>query len=82
MNIAIIGPGEQGLAFYLSPEDEKIKDALYKVNGFNALVSDRINLNRTLKDIRHPEYVILFHNFDNTFVMASFISVVARRKII
>lgn len=80
MNIAIIGPGEQGLAFYLSPEDEKIKDALYKVNGFNALVSDRINLNRTLKDIRHPEYVILVHNFDNT-IMASFISIVARRKI-
>ncbi|XP_046647991.1 putative polypeptide N-acetylgalactosaminyltransferase 10 [Daphnia pulicaria] len=49
------GPGEQGLAFYLSPEDEKIKDSLYKVNGFNALVSDRINLNRTLKDIRHPD---------------------------
>jgi hypothetical protein len=55
--VLILGPGEQGLAFYLSPEDEKIKDSLYKVNGFNALVSDRINLNRTLKDIRHPEYV-------------------------
>ncbi len=50
-----LGPGEQGLAYYLSPEDDKIKDSLYKVNGFNALVSDRINLNRTLKDIRHPE---------------------------
>ena len=49
------GAGEQGTAYYLSPEDEKIKDSLYKVNGFNALVSDRISLNRTLKDIRHPE---------------------------
>lgn len=49
------GPGEQGAAVSLSPQDEKIKDALYKVNGFNALVSDRMNLNRTLKDIRHPE---------------------------
>ena len=50
------GPGDQGAPHYLSPEDEKIKDSLYKVNGFNALVSDRIALNRTLKDIRHPEY--------------------------
>ena len=52
-----LGPGEHGVAFYLSPEDEKIKDKLYKVNGFNALVSDRISVNRTVKDIRHQEWV-------------------------
>lgn len=51
----LLGPGEQGQAYQLTPEDEKLKDALYKTNGFNALVSDRIPLNRTLKDIRHPE---------------------------
>ncbi|XP_023222451.1 putative polypeptide N-acetylgalactosaminyltransferase 10 [Centruroides sculpturatus] len=47
------GPGEHGAAFYLPPGKEKLKDELYKVNGFNALVSDYIALNRSLSDIRH-----------------------------
>ncbi|KAK7503791.1 hypothetical protein BaRGS_00004914 [Batillaria attramentaria] len=49
------GPGEQGSAYILSPEEEKQKDALYKVNGFNAYASDKISLQRALKDIRHPD---------------------------
>lgn len=48
------GPGEQGAAFVLPPGLEKAKEDLYKENGFNALVSDFISLNRTLPDIRHP----------------------------
>ncbi|XP_071044470.1 putative polypeptide N-acetylgalactosaminyltransferase 10 isoform X2 [Parasteatoda tepidariorum] len=48
------GPGEQGLPFYLPSGFEKFKHELYKENGFNALVSDFISLNRTLPDIRHP----------------------------
>ncbi|GBN20163.1 hypothetical protein AVEN_137821-1, partial [Araneus ventricosus] len=47
------GPGEKGSAFYLPPGLEKTKEELYKENGFNALVSDFISLNRTLPDIRH-----------------------------
>lgn len=39
----------------LSADEEKQKDALYKVNGFNAFASDKISLDRNLKDIRHPE---------------------------
>ena len=49
------GPGEQGAAVILSAEEEKKKDDLYKVNGFNAYASDKISLDRALKDIRHPE---------------------------
>ncbi|XP_046394332.1 N-acetylgalactosaminyltransferase 6-like [Ischnura elegans] len=47
------GPGEQGVAFYLSPKDDEKKAELYKVNGFNAYLSDKIALNRSLPDIRH-----------------------------
>ena len=50
-----LGPGEQGAAVILSAEEEKKKDALYKVNGFNAYASDKISLDRSIKDIRHPE---------------------------
>jgi len=39
----------------LSQEEEKMKNDLYKVNGFNAFASDKISLQRALKDIRHPE---------------------------
>ena len=41
----------------LSADEEKKKDELYKVNGFNAYVSDKISLDRSLNDIRHPESV-------------------------
>jgi hypothetical protein len=50
----LIGPGEQGQAVVLKPEDEHEKQELYKTNGFNALISDRISLNRSIPDIRHP----------------------------
>lgn len=51
----IAGPGEQGQAVILSPDEEKKKGDLYKVNGFNAYASDKISLHRSLKDIRHQE---------------------------
>lgn len=49
------GPGEQGAAVILTAEEEKLKDKLYKVNGFNAYASDKISLQRSIKDIRHPD---------------------------
>ena len=48
------GKGEQGAGTYLSPDHDKAKESkLYGVNGFNALLSDEIALNRSVKDIRH-----------------------------
>ncbi|XP_050689081.1 N-acetylgalactosaminyltransferase 6-like isoform X2 [Eriocheir sinensis] len=49
------GTGEVGAAASLPSGLEKEKDELYKVNGFNARLSDEIALNRSLKDIRHPK---------------------------
>lgn len=53
----MVGPGEQGAAVILSAEEEQKKEELFKVNGFNAFVSDKIALDRAIKDIRHSEYV-------------------------
>jgi polypeptide N-acetylgalactosaminyltransferase len=47
------GIGEQGKSAFLSVDDNANKEELYKVNGFNGLLSDRIALNRSLPDIRH-----------------------------
>ncbi|KPP74050.1 hypothetical protein Z043_106829 [Scleropages formosus] len=46
------GNGEQGKAFPLTDADRV--DQAYRENGFNIYVSDRISLNRSLPDIRHP----------------------------
>ncbi|XP_071402096.1 polypeptide N-acetylgalactosaminyltransferase 10-like [Centroberyx affinis] len=46
------GNAEQGKAFPLSEADRV--DQAYRENGFNIYVSDRISLNRSLPDIRHP----------------------------
>ncbi|XP_030216841.1 polypeptide N-acetylgalactosaminyltransferase 10 [Gadus morhua] len=46
------GNGEQGKAFPLTDGDRV--DQAYRENGFNIFVSDRISLNRSLPDIRHP----------------------------
>ena len=48
------GPGEQGLGYNSDISEQRLKDKLFRENGFNALVSDQISLNRSLNDIRHP----------------------------
>lgn len=49
------GPGEQGKAFKLTdPEDIKKNNKLNKVNGYYAVASDIISVNRSVADIRHP----------------------------
>lgn len=53
--VCLTGPGEQGTAIILNAEEEKEKDKIYRVNGFNGFASDKMSLNRALKDIRHPE---------------------------
>ena len=47
------GPGEHGVAHYLPSGLEKERYALFDTNGFNALLSDDIALDRALPDIRH-----------------------------
>lgn len=49
------GIGEHGAPAYLPPELEDERKRLFDQNGFNALLSDRIALNRSVKDIRHKE---------------------------
>ncbi|XP_012706922.3 polypeptide N-acetylgalactosaminyltransferase 10 [Fundulus heteroclitus] len=46
------GNGEQGKPFPLTEADRV--DQAYRENGFNIYVSDRISLNRSVPDIRHP----------------------------
>lgn len=86
------GPGEQGIAVLLPPGSDEKKDQLYKVNGFNALASDMIPLNRSIPDIRHPgckkkrylsklptaSVVVPFHNEHFSTLMRTVTSVLNR----
>ncbi|KAL7049519.1 hypothetical protein ACKWTF_003737 [Chironomus riparius] len=47
------GTGEHGKSETLDPKENELKDKLYRQNGFNALLSDKISLNRSVPDIRH-----------------------------
>lgn len=47
------GVGEQGQPAHLTASDSSTYDDLFKVNGFNAALSDKIRLDRALPDIRH-----------------------------
>lgn len=48
------GIGEAGKAAHLSSEDDdQLQDKLFKRNGFNAMLSDKISVNRSVADIRH-----------------------------
>lgn len=88
------GPGEKGQPFHL-PQNNEIKEQkekLYRVNGFNALASDYVPLNRSVKDIRHPDckkklyieelpsvsVILPFHNEHWTTLLRSVYSIVNR----
>lgn len=49
------GLGEMGRGETLPVEFNDEKDRMYRKNGFNALLSDKISVNRSVPDIRHPK---------------------------
>lgn len=49
------GIGEHGAPAFLPSNMEDERKRLFDQNGFNALLSDKIALNRSVKDIRHKE---------------------------
>lgn len=54
------GPGEHGEAFQLTdPLDQKENEKLFEEYGLAALVSDKISVNRSIPDFRHPECLSL-----------------------
>ncbi|XP_078087035.1 polypeptide N-acetylgalactosaminyltransferase 10-like [Mustelus asterias] len=66
------GIGEQGKPVQLSDEDRA--DQAYRENGFNIYVSNKISLNRTLPDIRHPncKKKLYLEKLPNTTVIIPF----------
>jgi hypothetical protein len=47
------GVGEHGVAASLTDEEAEGYQALFNTNGYNALLSDKISVNRSVPDIRH-----------------------------
>ena len=48
------GPGEQGKGVTLQANEHSLSQSSYDSNGFSGFVSDKIALDRAVKDIRHP----------------------------
>ena len=49
------GPGEDGVAVILDPSEKAAADASIREFGFNMVASDKISLDRRVKDTRNPE---------------------------
>ncbi|CAL1528786.1 unnamed protein product [Lymnaea stagnalis] len=71
-----VGPGERGEAVHLEGDEKKLADSLIEKEAFNRIASDKISLERSIKDVRdsrcksvnYPKklptasVVIIFHN--------------------
>lgn len=51
----IVGLGNEGRASYLDDSDKEFGQLSLKMLAINTVLSDRIPLDRTLKDYRHPQ---------------------------
>lgn len=50
------GPGEQGKGVNeIDPGEEDLNQRLFDENGYYGLISDKISVNRSIKDLRHPK---------------------------
>ncbi|CAH1789536.1 unnamed protein product [Owenia fusiformis] len=54
-NEAKDGPGERGSSVILNVEEQRKADALFDKEAFNLIASDKIALDRTLRDNRDPD---------------------------
>ncbi|XP_066929018.1 polypeptide N-acetylgalactosaminyltransferase 13-like [Clytia hemisphaerica] len=89
------GKGEMGVAAYLDTDAEKkYAEAIFKNHSFNSVLSDKISLDRTIKDVRgaecarqHSSYpsnlptasvVICFHNEAKSVLLRTVHSVINR----
>ena len=51
------GPGEGGAPVVLTPDEQQQADKLFAKETFNVVASDKVALDRSIRDTRHPEYV-------------------------
>ncbi|XP_034106361.1 LOW QUALITY PROTEIN: polypeptide N-acetylgalactosaminyltransferase 3 [Drosophila nasuta] len=86
------GEGADGRPVIIPPRDRFRMQRFFKLNSFNILASDRIPLNRTLKDYRTPEcrdkryannlpttsVIIVFHNEAWSVLLRTITSVINR----
>ena len=54
------GQGEFGEPVHILPHEQPESRNLFRIHSFNLLASDRIPLNRSLPDIRKPQYFTSF----------------------
>jgi len=51
----IQGPGEGGVGVVLSAEEQLEADRLFAKETFNVIASNKIAMDRRIRDLRHPE---------------------------
>lgn len=59
----VYGLGDNGEAVRLTGDEGREGDEVYKKKAFNLVVSNKVALNRTIKDARHPEYDFFIYLF-------------------
>jgi len=52
----ILGPGEDGEPVVLTADEQAEADKLFAKETFNVVASNKVALDRRIRDNRHPEY--------------------------
>ena len=55
------GPGEGGVGVNLNANEKAKAAQTVREYGFNMVASDKISLDRRIKDTRHPEFEFFIH---------------------